>query len=238
MLCQILWGLLMDDSPKTQSAGRSSAGRRRSGQYAGKSASTRERERRTRLLAAGTRLIGRHGFAATSIDAICAEASLTKRYFYQAFEGREALLIAAYEEANRDFVQAIMQAAAPHLEDARKLVRSGLQASFGWVAQHPDEARLIMLEAIAVRGLIGQVYGERYDEFVSLLVGFTKPFLKDGGPGDATLRVMAKAAVGAIMHLCQGWIATGFRQPTEQLVDGMERIFSGMAQELGVRGWA
>ncbi len=227
----------MSPSPKQPAPAAGAPPRRRSGQYAGKSASTRERERRAKLLSAGTRLIGRQGFAATSIDAICAEAGLTKRYFYQAFDGREALLIAAYEAANRAYVQAIMQAAAPHLGDARRLVRRGLEASFQWVAEHPDEARLIMLEALAVRGQIGRVYGERYDEFVSMLVGFTTPFLKDGGPGDATLRVMAKAAVGAIMHLCQGWIATEFRQPVAQLVDGMERIFSGMARELGVRDW-
>ncbi len=208
--------------------------RKRSGQYAGKSAAARDAERRARLIAAGIRLIGRHGYAATSIDAICAEAGLSKRYFYAAFDGREALLVAAYESANRDYVQAIMQAAMPHLQDSRRLVHCGLTACFEWVAAHPDEARLIMLEAIAVRGQIGSVYGERYDEFVSMLVGFTKPFLKQQSPSDACLRVMAKAAIGAIIHLCQGWIATDFRQPAEQLVEGMERIFSGMAKELGV----
>lgn len=227
----------MSVSPKQPKASVPKPGRRHTGQYGGKSADTRERERKAKLTAAGIALIGRQGFAATSIDAICAEAGLTKRYFYQAFDSREELLVAAYETANREYVQAIMQAAAPYLQDPRRLVHAGLTASFQWVADNPDKARLIMMEAIAVRGQIGHVYGERYDDFVSLLVGFTKPFLKDGGPGDTALRVMAKGAVGAIMHLCQNWIATDFKQPMEQLVDGVERTFSGMALELGVSGW-
>lgn len=224
-------------SPSTPSKKAQTNTRQHSGRYAGKSASTRERERREKLVAAGIALIGRNGFAATSIDALCAEAGLTKRYFYQSFSSREELLTASYDAANREFIKAIMQAAAPHLQDSKNLVRTGLQTCFQWVQDHPDEARLIMLEAVSVRAQIGHVYGDRYDEFVSLLVNFTKPFLEDGGPGDNVLRVMAKGSVGAIMHLCQGWITTDFKQPLDQLVDGMERIFSGMAQVLGVQGW-
>lgn len=221
------------DPPETKQPG----AQRRGGRYGGKSAASRARERRAKLLAAGSALIGRHGFAVASIDAICAEAGLTKRYFYEAFASREELLVAAYDAANRDFVQAIMRAAAPHLQDSRRLVRAGLDATFRWVAEHPDEARLIMMEALAVRGQIGHVYGERYDDFVGMLVGFTRPFLENGGPGDVTLRILAKASVGAIVHLCQGWIVNDFKQPIEQLVDGMETMFAGLALELGVGGW-
>ncbi|MDP1775656.1 MAG: TetR family transcriptional regulator, partial [Moraxellaceae bacterium] len=42
--------------------------------YGGKDALARQKERKDKLLAAGIKLIGREGFAATSIDAICAEA--------------------------------------------------------------------------------------------------------------------------------------------------------------------
>ena len=94
-----------------------------------------------------------------------------------------------------------------------------------------------MIEAMSVRSQLGHVYGNSYGEFVDLLVAFTKPFLPDEGPGDEILAVMARGATGAIIHLCQGWIATDFKEPVEQLIAGTERIFGGMGRELGIPGW-
>lgn len=212
-------------------------GRQRSGKYAGKAASDRQAERREKLLAAGIKLIGSQGFAATSIDAVCAEAGLTKRYFYESFSNSEELLVESYRAVTRDYLNSIMLATQPYLSDARKLVRAGLHQAFTYVAENPDKARLIMIEAMSVRSQLGQMYGKSYGEFVSMLVAFTKPFLADGGPGDHILAVMARGAVGAIIHLCQGWIATDFKQPVEELIEGTEHIFGGMGRDLGVPGW-
>lgn len=212
--------------------------RQHSGKYGGKAASDRQAERRKKLLAAGIKLIGSQGFAATSIDAICAEAGLTKRYFYESFSNSDELLVEAYRVATGEFLNSIMLAARPHLKDSRKLVRVGLQQTFGYVKENPDQARLIMIEAMSVRSQLGRMYGKSYNDFVELLVGFTKPFLADGGPGDRILAVIARGAVGAIIHLCQGWIATGFKQPIDELVTGTELIFGGIGHDLGVAGWS
>lgn len=206
--------------------------------YGGKEAGQRQDERREKLVSTAVKLIGSQGFAALTIDALCAEAGLTKRYFYESFSSRETLLTAAYEAVTREYLQSILVATTPHLQDARKLVRAGLEETFGFVRRHPDKARLLMIEAMTVRGQLGRVYGQRYDEFVSLLIGFTRPFLMDRAPSDAVFSVMAKSTVGAIIHLCQGWMATDFKQPVQELIDGMERVMAGIGRELGVRGWA
>ncbi|HEX4879746.1 MAG TPA: TetR/AcrR family transcriptional regulator [Limnobacter sp.] len=205
--------------------------------YGGKSAQERQAARRLALVDAAVRLFGEHGFASVSIDAICAEAGLTKRYFYEAFPSREALLTAAYESVTREYMQSILAAVAPHLMDARQLVRAGLQESFGFVERNPAKARLILIEAMTVRGQLGEMYGERYDAFVGLLLQFTRPLLSGPSMPDKVMRVMAKSAVGMIIHLCQSWIATDFKQPLEDLVNGTERVFAGMGRELGVKGF-
>lgn len=205
--------------------------------YAGKDAGTRRSERRERLLTAGVTLFGRQGFAASSIDAICREAGLTKRYFYEAFDSREALLTAAYLSASRELMNSILEAAAPYRHDARALVHAGVCQVFGFVRDHPDKARLIMIEATSVRSQLGRIYGKSYGDFVDLLVDFTKPFLPDDGPGDAILAVMARGATGAIIHLCQVWLATGCEQPMDELITGTERILGGIGRELGIPGW-
>ncbi|ODM43816.1 TetR/AcrR family transcriptional regulator [Cereibacter johrii] len=50
---------------------------------------------RSRLLAAATRLIRTQGFAATSVEAICREAGVTKGAFFHHFPSKEALGVAA-----------------------------------------------------------------------------------------------------------------------------------------------
>ena len=206
--------------------------------YGGKEALARQQERKAKLLAAGIKLIGREGFNATSIDAICAEAGLTKRYFYESYESTNVLLLEAYQAVIIEFLVSIQQATQPYLSDAKALVHAGLRQTFTFVADHPDKARLIMIEAMSVRAQLGHLYGKGYGHFVGLLVLFTKPFLKGDTTSDVMLTVMAKAMVGSLIHLCQGWIATDFKQPIEELVQGMEIIFAGMAKELGILGWS
>lgn len=205
--------------------------------YAGKSAQERQNARRLALVDAAVRLFGEQGFSAVSIDMICAEAALTKRYFYEAFASREALLTAAYESVTREYFQAILVKMTPHMADAPKLVRAGLKETFGFVRRNPVKARLMMVEAMNVRGQLGDMYGARYDDFVDLLLQVTRPLLGRQAPSDKVFRVMAKAVVGALIHLCQNWIATDFAQPVDELVEGTERLFAGVGRELGVRGY-
>ncbi len=50
---------------------------------------------RVRLLEAATRLVRAQGLSATSVDAICADAGVTKGAFFHHFESKEALAVAA-----------------------------------------------------------------------------------------------------------------------------------------------
>jgi AcrR family transcriptional regulator len=58
-----------------------------------------ERQQRTRdeLVDAAERLFSRHGFHATSIDAVAAEAGFTKGAVYSNFDSKEDLFFAVYE---------------------------------------------------------------------------------------------------------------------------------------------
>ena len=53
--------------------------------YRGVSATDRRDQRRQRLIDAGLQLFGTRGIAAVGIVDVCAEAGLTKRYFYENF---------------------------------------------------------------------------------------------------------------------------------------------------------
>jgi TetR/AcrR family transcriptional regulator, transcriptional repressor for nem operon len=55
-------------------------------------------EARQRLLTAGTELVRRKGFAATSVDELCAAAGVTKGAFFHHFASKEALGVALIED--------------------------------------------------------------------------------------------------------------------------------------------
>ncbi len=69
---------------------RPTAGAARSGAAPGRGADSRRR-----LLDAALRVIRRQGYAATSVDDLCAEAGLTKGGFFHHFAGKEDLAVAA-----------------------------------------------------------------------------------------------------------------------------------------------
>src|ERR1700676_2886142 len=80
--------------------------------YRGVSPSERRAQRRDRLLQAGLEVFGTNGYAASSIRAICAEASLNSRYFYESFSGREELLYHVYTDIVHEIASAVLTATA------------------------------------------------------------------------------------------------------------------------------
>jgi AcrR family transcriptional regulator len=113
--------------------------------YGGKTSEERRGERRGRLLAAGHDLFGTRGYAATTIPAICAEAGLATRYFYESFASREELFLALYDELAarvRDEVEAAV-AAAPR--EIAAMAAAGVAAAERAYAD-TRVARIVLLE--------------------------------------------------------------------------------------------
>lgn len=60
-------------------------------------AETKIPEKKVRLIEAAVRLMLRHGYAATSVDDICAKAEVTKGSFFYYFSSKEEICLAAME---------------------------------------------------------------------------------------------------------------------------------------------
>ena len=108
--------------------------------WRGESAEIRRTRRRKQLIEAGVELFGTRGYANTSVKAICGEAGLTERYFYETFPDREGLLIEIY----REFIEDAFTKSAQAVLDADGLeaeFRDGLAAFSRAVATDPRWAR-------------------------------------------------------------------------------------------------
>ena len=78
--------------------------------YGGVSATDRRHQRRLRLIDAGLQLFGTRGIAAVGIVDVCAEAGLTKRYFYENFASIDALAEAVFEHVTGNLVAMVAPA--------------------------------------------------------------------------------------------------------------------------------
>ncbi|KRB80411.1 hypothetical protein ASE01_02760 [Nocardioides sp. Root190] len=66
--------------------------------YGGVSAADRVATRRASLLESCRAVIGREGVGAVTVEAVCADSALGKRYFYESFPTRDDLLLAVADE--------------------------------------------------------------------------------------------------------------------------------------------
>src|SRR6478752_6322871 len=91
--------------------------------FRGLSAEQRRSKRREQLIEAGLETYGKLGFHAVGVREICAAAHLTERYFYESFENREALFLAAYDLAVARIRRAMEAALATEQGDVSTMAR-------------------------------------------------------------------------------------------------------------------
>lgn len=102
------------------------------------------------LVEAATHLFTEHGYAATSLDAIVAEAQVTKGALYHHYSGKQALFEAVFERIEAEAANAIAKG-VKGVKDPWEKALEGLRA-FLAVVQDPAYRRIVIQEGPAVLG--------------------------------------------------------------------------------------
>jgi AcrR family transcriptional regulator len=195
--------------------------------YGGKTATERREERREQLLNAGLELFGTEGFAAVTIEALCAEAGLNPRYFYEQFASREELLGAVYERHVVAVLQTVQAAIARSPAEPTQRLRAGLNAFVTATLADERAARINYFEMVGVsaeleaqrRGVL-RAYAE--------LIAAQAAEMDDLGPlGRGDRRMTAVALTGATDGLITDWMSSQERPPRQAIVYTLLQIFAG-----------
>ena len=204
--------------------------------YGGVPADERVAARRRRLLDAGLELFGTTGYHATTVRALCAEAGLTARYFYESFPSTEALLIAVYrhwtDHLHDRLATAIAEAAPTDPTDRgadEAVVRHALDAVFASI-EDPRVLRVCWLEVLGVSPAVDETYITGIGRFDDLVAGVLAARAPHVDPD--RLHLLAVALVGAVIQTAVRWLLDGQHQPREVLVDVTTRLFLGAADRL------
>ncbi len=92
------------------------------------------------------RVLPRHGFPATTIGHITAEAGVSRAAFYQQFESKEACFLATHDLVGEWLCERVEQAVGEGGEWTAR-IRTGIAAALDLLAANPAVAHLIAVEA-------------------------------------------------------------------------------------------
>ncbi len=195
--------------------------------YRGLSRSDRHAQRRERLLQAGLEVFGTQGYAESSIRAVCAEASLNSRYFYESFSSREDLLYHVYKNTVREVASAVVKATA-QADSIEEQVQAGLRASWISVTEDRRKAKIISVEAVGVSERLERLRRENRHTFADLLVQNSR--LVTGG--GLRLRMdpvlTSRSLIGAVVEMQGDWVAGDVDASVEEIVDHFIKLFSAV----------
>jgi AcrR family transcriptional regulator len=185
--------------------------------YGGKSAAQRRVERRRQLLDAALALFGTAGYAATTIEQLCAEGRLNPRYFYEQFDGREALLEAVYDRHVEAVLEQVASAVAGAPAEPRARLRAGLTVFVDATLADERATRIEQRRREVLRAYADFIAGQA--------AGLQPPMM---GPG-VDPRLAAVALVGATDGLIIDWLNQRPRGDRAQIVTTLIEIFAPSA---------
>lgn len=196
-------------------------------QYGGHSAEERRLARRERLIEAAIRVYGEVGYRNATVKAVCEAAELTERYFYESFEGSEALLIAAFETVSHRLIDCLDRIRAEHTGGADERCHAVLRTYFQALKDDPVAARLFVVEIARVGPAVDAAGAALLREFGELLSRTLAPNasarLKRG-------ELVRAGVVGAVLEITKVWIRSRYAKSVDAVASDALKICCVLAQ--------
>jgi AcrR family transcriptional regulator len=196
-----------------------------SGVYRGVPAEERVAERRAKLMEA-TLAVWADAERRTTMTAVCAEAGLTERYFYESFGSLDDALTAVMDAIATEIEQTTMAAAEAAGADPAARTRATLEAFVALLRDDPRKGKVAIVEAGAMPGLrqrrteLLRHFAHRTAEEARELFGNTRTEAEDD--------VAGLLFIGGIAELVTAWLDGAVDASPEDVVEAASRSFLGL----------
>jgi AcrR family transcriptional regulator len=180
--------------------------------YAGLSADERRLARRERLIEGAIRAYGELGYRNTTVKAVCEEAGLTERYFYESFANSEALLVAAFENVSRRMFTRLEEVRQAHSAAPGECGHAVLRAYYQMLKDDPDGARLFVIEIARVGPAVDAVWGALLPQFGEVLTRMMAP---DSDLKPKPGELVCAGVVGGVVQIAKEWIRSGYARSVD-----------------------
>ena len=179
------------------------SGQRRS-RWTGVPLESRLALRRDDLVTAGVQLLGSDGGPALTVRAVCREAALTERYFYESFSDRDEFVRAVYDDVCARAMSALMSAATP---------REAVEQFVALMVDDPVRGRVLLL-APAVEPVLVRSGAEWMPNFIDLL---QRKLTQIGDP--MRQKMIATSLIGGLTALFTAYLDGRLATSREQFID-------------------
>jgi AcrR family transcriptional regulator len=196
--------------------------------YGGVTAEQRVQERRERLLETALELFATQGYQNTPIEQLCTEAKVTTRHFYEAFPGREALLLALYERIIRTAQAAVREVLQRPGLDLATRIPMVMRAFVESYVSDRRRAQIGVLEVVGVSPAVEKRRREVIREFAQVLEGYADSLVAQGLLPRRDHHAVSLALVGGINELLAEWLMSGHPGSLQQLQDVINEVMQAL----------
>ena len=195
----------------------------------GRTVEERRAERWRRLIDAAVKVYGERGYRNSTVKAVCDEAGLTERYFYESFPNSEDLLCACFQEAADKLMLRVRRAGLQGGGAPMERVRAGVLEYLAHLQAEPAAARVFLVEMSSVSARADALVSAGLDRFAALLVDFltTGP-----GPHGEPPLLLLRGAIGGGLHVAQAWTTGGYAEPVGAVADTILQIYGLVAAHI------
>jgi AcrR family transcriptional regulator len=193
--------------------------------YGGVEARERIAQRRNRLLEAGLELLcGAEDAGELTVRAICREAGVSARYFYESFTDKDELVAAVFDWVIADIAattQAAVSAAPP-----KEQSRAGMANIVRTIAGDPRIGRLLFSSHLA-----NAVLARKRVEAGALMAALSGQQAIDslGVRDNDRVKATAHFVVGGVVQTISAWLAGDVELEPDQLVEQLASTLNALA---------
>ena len=195
--------------------------------YGGKTAAERTSERRERLVDATIHVLADAGEGRSTMTAICAEAGLTERYFYESFANLDEAMVAAFDHVCDEILTmaATIIEGTPGTPDQR--VHAVMQSFVDLVVAEPHKGKVAVAQPAANSPL-----RMRRNELIGVFADFVAREAEDlygeqTWPADRA-RMFGVAYIAGFAELVASWLTGDVEQTPAELVETASDLFTAL----------
>lgn len=152
---------------------------------------------RQRLLGGAARAMAAHGYAELSVEQILKEAGVSRTTFYEHFDNKRECILVAHEVAFDRLSGGLVRACAARQEWPEK-VAVGVSAAVDYATAAPEEAQLLVLDAVGADPVLARRAVASSDFLVGLLRNGREHSPRAAALPDLTERALVGATMSVI----------------------------------------
>jgi AcrR family transcriptional regulator len=172
---------------------------------------------RERLLASMTKTVTEIGYNALTVQNVLTRAGISRPTFYEQFEDKEDCFLAAFDAAAGRMRQRIDAAVAERAESGwREQLRSGIAELLRFIAEEPEEARTVIIEARASSPAGLRRRDELLDSYASCIDALVRDDLDE-----APSAIAAAGVVGGIESVLYARLQRGETKELDALLPSL-----------------